>query len=123
MVSHTPTIHLPLLHPLLLLWLAAASALFLRILRSDACCGVGSTTGRDHLPVSHSVSTWAGSNMVQPIRERDQRMDQPYDVLSALGGGHPTFTHFLPTSEVTWFRRFAQEFNWNSMRRSLSITT
>ncbi|KAG2294928.1 hypothetical protein Bca52824_041597 [Brassica carinata] len=38
------------LHPLL----------FLRVLRSDACCGVGSTAGRDHLPYFTPLSTWTG---------------------------------------------------------------
>ncbi|KAG2258000.1 hypothetical protein Bca52824_077294 [Brassica carinata] len=59
---------------------------------------------------------------VQPIRERDQRMDQPYDVLSALDGGHPTFTHFPTDKQVLWFRQFASS-TGIPMRRSLSITT
>ncbi|CAN7001962.1 unnamed protein product, partial [Brassica oleracea var. botrytis] len=33
---------------------------------------------------------------------------------SALGSGHPTFTHFPTDKQVLWFRQFAQEFNWNS---------
>ncbi|KAG2265627.1 hypothetical protein Bca52824_072706 [Brassica carinata] len=60
-------------------------------------------------------------NKVQPIRTGSAH-DQPDNVL-ALDGGHPTFTHCPTDKQVLWFRRFAQEFNWNSMRRSLSITT
>ncbi|KAG2286290.1 hypothetical protein Bca52824_045894 [Brassica carinata] len=36
--------------------------------------------------LSHSVSKGTTSNTVQPIRERDQRMDQQYDVLEPQQG-------------------------------------
>ncbi|KAG5406003.1 hypothetical protein IGI04_012122, partial [Brassica rapa subsp. trilocularis] len=53
------------------------------------------------------------AELVQPIRERDQRMDQPM-MYSALDKGHPTFTDFPTDKQHLWFCQFAQEFNWNS---------
>ncbi|WZZ32920.1 hypothetical protein YC2023_016321 [Brassica napus] len=50
------------------------------------------------------------AELVQPIRERDQRMDQMY---SALDKGHPTFTDFPTGKQHLWFRQFAlQAFSW-----------
>ncbi|KAG2250125.1 hypothetical protein Bca52824_080261 [Brassica carinata] len=75
---------------------------------SDDCCPVGSTAGREHLPIS-SVSKGATSNMVQPIRERIS-MDQQYDVLEPQQG-YPTFTHFPAEDQEMWFRQFAADEN------------
>ncbi|WZZ63482.1 hypothetical protein YC2023_074852 [Brassica napus] len=61
-------------------------------------------------PVVPGVMTVA--QLVQPIRERDQRMDQQYDVLEPQQG-YPTFTHFPAEDQEMWFRQFAQEFTWN----------
>ncbi|CAG7869581.1 unnamed protein product [Brassica rapa] len=60
--------------------------------------------GRDHLPYltefnrsGNGISAWINRMMY-----------------SALDSGHPTFTHFPVEKQISWFQRFAQEFNWNA---------
>ncbi|WZZ25579.1 hypothetical protein YC2023_008980 [Brassica napus] len=85
-----PTIHLPLLHPLLLLAPAAAPA--------PAPPGPpGVMSVAEFNRSGNGISAWINRMMY-----------------SALDKGHPIFTDFPTDKQHMWFRQFAQDFNWNS---------
>ncbi|KAF3607868.1 hypothetical protein DY000_02050656 [Brassica cretica] len=92
-----PTIHLPLMHPLLLLSRCCTRSCSSGSSGSDECCGVGSTARVNRS--GNGISAWINCMMY-----------------SALDRGHPTFTHFPPN------KQHLKSSTGIPMRRSLSIT-